>query len=81
MKRHARKAFNQLKKLGCPVKEWHDDSRGHFWIDGEEPGADEWLDYWSMDLMMGSDLLNTVLGEHGLYWSWENSVSGHIYDI
>jgi hypothetical protein len=81
MKSNARKAFNELKKLGCPVKEWHNSERGHFWIDGEEEDAGEWLDYWSMGLMMGSDLLNEVLEENGLYWEWENSAVGCVHDI
>lgn len=80
MKRHARTAFNQLKKLGCPVKEWHDDSRGHFWIDGEEENAGEWLDYWVSGFSFGSDQLNQILEDNGLYWEWENSAIGHVHD-
>ena len=79
MKKHARKAFNALKKLGCPVKEWHDDSRGHFWIDGEEEGAEEWLDYWGSN-NFGSEQLNSILSSHGLYWEWQNSAWGNVYD-
>ena len=81
MKRHARKAFTQLKKLGCPVKEWHDETRGHFWIDGEEPEASEWLDYWNLNLSFGSDKLNEILNSNGLYWEWENSAVGHVHDL
>lgn len=81
MKRHARKAFKELEKLGCPVKEWHDDSRGYFWIDAEEPEASEWLDYWDMNLIAGSDHLRHVLSKHGLYFEWENSAIGHVHDI
>lgn len=80
MKANARKAFNKLKKLGCPVKEWYNDERGHFWIDGEEEGAGEWLDYWNNDLSFGSDQLNSILNSNGLYWEWENSVIGHVHD-
>ena len=36
---HAAQAFVELQKAGCPVKEWHSDERGHFWIDAEESGA------------------------------------------
>mgnify|MGYP000674079062 CR=1 FL=1 len=82
MKSNARKAFNELKKLGCPVEDyWYDDSRGHFWINGEHEDAGEWLDYWSMELMMGSDQLNDILNSNGLYWEWENSAVGCVHDL
>jgi hypothetical protein len=80
MKNNARKCYNELKKLGCPVKEWYDDSRGHFWIDAEDPKAYEWLDYWNMNLNFGSDKLNEILEKHDLYWEWYNSAYGHVYD-
>lgn len=80
MTKNARKCYNELKKLGCPVKEWHNDSRGHFWIDAEEPSADVWLDYWSSSLNFGSKLLNDTLDKHGLYWQWCNSAYGNVYN-
>jgi len=80
MKSHARKCYNQLKKLGCPVKEWHDDSRGHFWLSAEEENSSEWLDYWSTDKCGGSEQLNHILSSHGLYFEWENSAVGHVHD-
>jgi len=79
MKKEARAAFNKLKKLGCPVIESHPD-RGHFWIDAEQTKAEGWLDYWSSDLFMGSDKLNDILSQHGLYWEWYNSAYGCVYD-
>ena len=54
MKSNVRKCFNELKKLGCPVKEWYNNERGYFWIDAEDSKAQGWLDYWSMDLNFGS---------------------------
>ena len=80
MKREARKVYNQLKKLGCPVKEWHDNSRGHFWLSAEEENSDEWLNYYSMTLCAGSERLNHILSSHGLYFEWENSAVGHVHD-
>tara|TARA_R110000772_G_scaffold6250_12_gene21965 strand:- start:349 stop:594 length:246 start_codon:yes stop_codon:yes gene_type:complete len=80
MKKHARKAFNALKKLGCPVKECDWEDRGHFWIDGEDPEAEGWIDYWDMNLSAGSDKLNEILAENGLYWEWQNSAWGNVYD-
>ena len=82
MKKEARAAFNKLKKLGCPVRESQPiyPDRGHFWIDAESPDAYEWLDYWSADLSFGSDKLNKILLDHGLYWEWYNSAYGCVYD-
>jgi len=80
MKRHAKKAFTELKNLGCPVKTWYDGERGHFWIDGEEEGAEEWLDYWGVN-SFGSKKLNDILQKNGLYWEWENSAVGCVHDI
>lgn len=42
MKRNARKAFNQLKKIGCPVLETED--YGHFIISAENNGTDPHID-------------------------------------
>lgn len=74
-------AFIELQKAGCPVKTWHNDERGYFWIDGEEVGAGDWLDYWNMSLIGGSDRLNRILEKHGLYFEWYNSAYAHVYAI
>lgn len=79
MKANARKAFNKLKKLGCPVREWHSNDRGHFWIDAESDNNDGWLDYWSN--YQGSDQLNEILNSNNLYWEWYNPGYGCVYDI
>ena len=78
MSAKARKAFNELQKLGCPVKEWYSDERGEFWIDAEESGAEKWLDYWSMKLCAGSDRLNDILRKHDMWWEWQNSAYAHV---
>ena len=78
---HAAQAFVELQKAGCPVKEWHSDERGHFWIDAEETAAGDWLDYWNMSLVGGSDRLNRILKKHGLYFEWYNAGYAHVYDI
>jgi hypothetical protein len=80
MKANVKKAFDTLKMLGCPVKEWDGDDRGHFWIDAEEENAELWLDYWNTDLAFGSDKLNQILDDNGLYWEWYNSAYGCVYD-
>jgi hypothetical protein len=78
---HAATAFLELQKAGCPAKIWDGDERGHFWLDAEESGASEWLDYWSMTTIAGSEKLNQILEKHGLYFEWCNSVYAHVYDI
>lgn len=81
MKANARKCYNELKKLGCPVKEWaYDNSRGHFWIDAEESGASEWLDYWNSNMYFGNAKLNEVLSKHGLYFEWYNAGHANVYN-
>jgi hypothetical protein len=71
-------AFNKLKALGIPVKTWDDDSRGYFYIDCEEYGAEEHLDYYS--LYWGSDKLNSILKQAGLYYEWYNPAYACVYD-
>tara|TARA_R100000988_G_scaffold68123_1_gene34775 strand:+ start:3370 stop:3633 length:264 start_codon:yes stop_codon:yes gene_type:complete len=75
-------AFNKLKQLGIPVKnsDDYDDDRGVFWIDCEEYGAELHLDYWSTQLMCGSDKLNKILNEAGLYFEWYNSAYACVYE-
>ena len=80
MKANVKKAFDTLKKLGCPVKEWDDDERGYFWIDAEDESAGLWLDYYSDNLFFGSEKMNEILRKHGLYWEWYNSAYGCVYD-
>lgn len=77
---HAADAFIELHEAGCPVKDWHNDERGHFWIDAEESAAGDWLDYWNTSLVAGSDRLNEILEKHGLYFEWYNSAYAHVYD-
>lgn len=74
-------AFLALQEAGCPVKTWEGLDRGHFWIDAEEPESEDWLNYWSMNLMTGSDRLNEILEEAGLYFEWHNSAYACVYDI
>lgn len=76
----AANAFITLQEAGCPVKTWDGGNRGHFWIDAEEPEAEGWLDYWASDLMFGSDRLNGILEDAGLYFEWYNSAYACVYD-
>ena len=81
MSKNARKCFNELKKKGCPVKEWYSDERGHFWIDAEEDCEGKWLNYWGNEMYFGSDLLRDTLSKYELWFSWCNSAYAHVYDI
>jgi hypothetical protein len=80
MKAHARKAFKKLEKLGCPVKEWHDDSRGHFWISAEEGDHYLWLDYYDDEMYWGSKKLQKILEDNDLYFEWYNPGYACVYD-
>ena len=83
---NAKAAFKELHKLGCPVKTWYQndpeyqDYRGYFWISAEETSSWEWLDYYSTNLMMGSDKLVDVLNKYDLYFEWENPAVAGVYD-
>ena len=82
MATNAATAFVELQKAGCPVKIWDSGrERGHFWIDAEQSGASEWLDYWSHAYIAGSEKLNQILQKHGLYFEWANSAYANVYDI
>jgi len=88
MKRHARRAFNKLKKLKINVvdsKEYNEcgDYRGHFWIgcEGGMRGEDHTelhVDYYSK--FWGSDELNEILDAEGLYFEWYNAAYANVYD-
>ena len=80
------KAFIELKRLGCPIDIWYqnkrgyEDYRGYFWIKAEEYNAEEWLDYYDTEMYWGSEKLQKTLEKHGLYFEWQNSAVGCVYD-
>lgn len=76
MKRTFIKAFNELKKLGCPVFE-RSDEVGRFLISAEHPESYRWADYYAYadGRWKGentSPLLEEVLRKYKLYAEWEN---------
>lgn len=79
MEPQAIKAFLKLQNLDCPVKTWYQSDRGHFWIDAEQPGAEQFLEYWHNPT--GSDKLNNILNKHGFFFEWTNPGYACIYNI
>jgi len=85
MTKQSIRAFIKLKKLGCPVDVWYqnkrgyEDYRGFFWINAEEEGAEQWLDYWHV--MAGHDKLTKILSDNGLYFEWDNSAVACVYEM
>jgi len=86
MKRHARSAFTELKKLGVhvlsPDLEWG----GHFAISAEMYGDGSvgdnpdlklryYEDYWGENT-----IIPKVLSKHGLYFEWINAGVVGIYN-
>jgi len=76
-------AFEKLYELGAPVKIWwqtdpkFQDYRGVFWLDSEDDATGEWLDYYNN--FWGSDKLNKVLKDSGLYFEWNNAAYASVY--
>ena len=81
MTRNHRAAFNQLKKLGCPVFTRSDDEHKTFHISAEQAGPDGnlWADYYDGPSMpsiydgFGVDKrVEEGLKPLGLFAEWEN---------
>ena len=74
MKREYRTAFNKLRKIGVPVKDYGEDD---FVISAEENYETVWADYYaennsSLDDFGVNHRINDILNDHGLYAEWEN---------
>ncbi len=74
MKREYRAAFNKLRKIGVPVKDYGEDD---FVISAEENYETVWADYYaennaSLDDFGVNHKINDILNDHGLYAEWEN---------
>lgn len=86
MKRNFRKAFNELKKIGAPVREggWSKDDG--FRISGEDNTNYVWADYYnefcSNDYEFGvSPKITDILNRHGLYCEWCNPGVLDVWEI
>lgn len=83
MTRNHRRAYNQLKALGCPVFERGDEPKG-FFISAEEEASHEWADYYATH-WPGWGNLNPKIGEIltplNLFAEWENGGCLGVYEI
>lgn len=75
MKRIYIKAFNQLKKLGCPVFERSD--YDGFFISAEESESYKWADMYTAradwQYENTNPVIDQVLHASGLFCEWENA--------
>jgi hypothetical protein len=84
MKRTHVKAFNELKKLGCPVFVHHS-APDYFDISAEDSNSYQWADYYSGDYNEGwifgtHPTLDAVLRKHGLLAEWVNPAHLRVYE-
>lgn len=86
MRRHARAAFNELKKLGVHVLDEDMGWPGYFAISAELYGdgsaGDEdilKLDYYE-DYLGEVTVIPAILKKHGLYFEWNNTAIACVFD-
>ena len=86
MKRHARKAFTELKNKGVHVLDADLGWGGHFAIGAECHGdgsmgdrPDRLLDYYE-DYFGERTIIPAILQKHGLYFEWINAGVAGVYD-
>jgi len=74
MKRNYRKAFTELKKMGCPVIEGGWDREDGFIISAEMNEHDIWADYYEQGYghFGVKQEVCDVLGKHDLFAEWIN---------
>jgi len=84
MKRTHTKAFNELKKLGCPVFV-HSDAPDYFDISAEETNSYQWADYYEGDYNPGwifglNNVAYEILEKNGLFAEWCNPGHLRVYE-
>jgi hypothetical protein len=84
MKRAYRNAFNALKKLGVPVRQYHTDE-DNFWISAEEDTSHLWCDYFDgyriPDWEFGvNPLITKTLRKYGLFAEWQNPAQLSVWE-
>jgi len=80
MKRHARKAYTALKKMGAPVIDGDGGYGPHFRISGEKNYTGGWAVAGEMDDFGVSLKINKVLEANGLFVEWINPGVLGVYD-
>lgn len=78
------KCMTKLKTLGIAVQSsegYEGENRGIFWIwtEGVTEETADHLDYYGN--FWGSDKLNKILGDAGLYFEWNNPAYATIWEI
>ena len=76
MKRDFRNAFNALKKLGVPVREYHGEEP-NFWISAEESASSDFCNYYDGHMIPDwefgvSPVITGTLRKYGLFAEWQN---------
>jgi len=83
MKKHYRKAFNALKKIGAPVIEGGYNGEDTFRISAEDNTGDKtWADYHdqAIGLFGVCDEITNILKENKLFAEWINPGVLGVYD-
>jgi hypothetical protein len=82
MNKKQKRAFNKLKHRNIAVRESIDghEDRGIFWIwtEGLTDETTLALDYY--DNMLGSEELNEILAEAGLWFEWQNPAVAIVWE-
>lgn len=86
MKRNFRLAYNELKKIGAPVREGGYNGDDTFRISGEENYDTIWADYYneflSADYEFGvNPKITNILNKYGLYCEWCNPGVLDVWEI
>jgi hypothetical protein len=84
MKRAYRNAFNALKKLGVPVREYRTDE-DNFWISAEESNSHQWCNYhdgyripdWEFGV---HPAITSTLRKYGLFAEWQNPAQLSVWE-
>ena len=84
MTRNHRLAFNALKKLGVPVREFNYNGEDKFWISAEEPDSYKFCDYYAYmreDWEFGvSPVITETLRKYGLFAEWQNPAQLNVWE-
>ena len=85
MKRNFRSAFNALKKLGVPVREYNYNGEDKFWISAEESESYRFLNYYDGYRIPGwefgvSPAITDTLRKYGLWTEWQNPAQLNVWE-